>query len=274
MDLDSELYDVGDIQAESFNSSRFLSYSFAIRDSLLNVGPIGDFAVGHASYLSEEFSESPVRQLEVVACSGYSKNGALCVLQRNIKPHVISSFDNLVSCYDMWSVTVRHPSEPFDSTGYHKFLVISRGSSTMILELGRELQELEKSQFYTTGPTIYAGSLLNQERIIQVYASGIRLLDADCNMVQEVPLDKALLITACSVAGDFVLLQLSNDTVSLLKIDEKQQTLSFESQPSIVNVIFVLPFFDDCNHLSSFFFIFFSFILLFSFFLFFFCVCV
>ena len=238
LDLDSELYGADDIEAEtSVSTSRLHSYTFSVRDSLLNVGPIGDFAVGDPAFLSEEFTDKSFRHLEVVACSGYAKNGALSVLQRNVKPQVVTSFDSLGSCYDLWSILVSHRDVEADPQGFHKFLVISREASTMILELGEELRELEKSSFYVSGPTIHAGSIWNQECIIQVYASGIRLLDARCALLQEVPLDKEFYITACSVAGDFALIQLSNDTVRFLKIDE-QKNLSFENMLPLVNVRF------------------------------------
>jgi len=210
-------------------------FTFFVRDSLVNVGPIGDFAIGNPPDLSEEFSSENSHQLDVVACSGYGKTGALSVLQRTVKPHIVASWDNIGSSYDLWSIYVRQPGSPPDETKYDKILVISGKSNTHILELGEDYQGLANSHFHTSGPTIYAGSIMNQERVIQVYSTGIRLLDAGFLLVQEVPVSKESHITACSAEGDFVLIQHSNDTVSLLKMDSAQGNLSFESLSPNVN---------------------------------------
>ena len=41
--------------------------------------------------------------LELVTCSGRGKNGALCVLQREVRPQVVTTFE-LPGCSDMWTV--------------------------------------------------------------------------------------------------------------------------------------------------------------------------
>lgn len=87
-----------------------------------------------------------------------------------------------------------------DVETYDKYLFISKKFRTMViityfsifcfslsmkcefnfqvLATGEELQELEHSEFYSDGPTIAVGSLLNQLRIVQVYSGGLYLLDA------------------------------------------------------------------------------------------------
>ena len=59
-------------------------------DSLLNIGPCGDMAVGEPAFLSEEYDSSRDPCVEIVTTSGHGKNGALSVLQRTIKPQVSS----------------------------------------------------------------------------------------------------------------------------------------------------------------------------------------
>ena len=42
------------------------------------------------------------------------------------------------------------------------------------------MQEITKPQersFYLNGPTIFAGTILDNEYIVQVYTSGVRILD-------------------------------------------------------------------------------------------------
>lgn len=44
--------------------------------------------MGEPAFLSEEFSNNLDPDVEIVTTSGYGKNGALCILQRSIRPQV------------------------------------------------------------------------------------------------------------------------------------------------------------------------------------------
>lgn len=44
--------------------------------------------MGEPAFLSEEFAHNQNPDVELVTTSGYGKNGALCVLQRSIRPQV------------------------------------------------------------------------------------------------------------------------------------------------------------------------------------------
>lgn len=57
-------------------------------DSLLNIGPCGDIAMGEPAFLSEEYENAVDPCVELVTTSGHGKNGALSILQRSIKPQV------------------------------------------------------------------------------------------------------------------------------------------------------------------------------------------
>lgn len=63
--------------------------SLQVMDSLLNIGPCGDVAMGEPAFLSEEYDNSVDPCVELVTTSGHSKNGALSILQRSIKPQVL-----------------------------------------------------------------------------------------------------------------------------------------------------------------------------------------
>lgn len=45
--------------------------------------------MGEPAFLSDEFLGSQDPDIELVTTSGYGKNGALCVLQKSIRPQVI-----------------------------------------------------------------------------------------------------------------------------------------------------------------------------------------
>ena len=59
---------------------------------------------------------------------------------------------------EMWTVMLKHSSE---QTPFHKYLVLSRETSTAVLEAGQEFRQLENSQFYTSGPTVSVGVSFN-----------------------------------------------------------------------------------------------------------------
>lgn len=44
--------------------------------------------MGEPAFLSEEFANGVDPDVELVTTSGYGKNGALCVLQRSLRPQV------------------------------------------------------------------------------------------------------------------------------------------------------------------------------------------
>lgn len=44
--------------------------------------------MGEPAFLSEEFANHLDPDVEIVTTSGYGKNGALCILQRSIRPQV------------------------------------------------------------------------------------------------------------------------------------------------------------------------------------------
>ncbi|URD80127.1 cleavage and polyadenylation specificity factor subunit [Musa troglodytarum] len=70
-------------------------FSFIVRDSLINVGPLKDFSYGlrinadpNATGIAKQSN------YELVCCSGHGKNGALCVLQQSIRPELITEVNS------------------------------------------------------------------------------------------------------------------------------------------------------------------------------------
>ena len=52
--------------------------------------------------------------------------------------------------------------------GEHAYLLLSRSDSTMVLQTGQEIAELDSSGFATQTPTVYAGNLGGGNYIVQV----------------------------------------------------------------------------------------------------------
>ncbi|KAJ3661317.1 hypothetical protein Zmor_006602 [Zophobas morio] len=148
-------------------SLQITSYIFEVCDSLLNIGPCGNISLGEPAFLSEEFSDGVDLDLELVTTAGYGKNGALCVLQRSIRPQIVTTF-TLPGCSNMWTV---HAGED-----KHAFLILSQEDGSMILQTGDEINEIDNTGFATHIPTVYAGNLGNLKYIVQVTSNAVRLL--------------------------------------------------------------------------------------------------
>ncbi|KAK3924905.1 Cleavage and polyadenylation specificity factor subunit 1 [Frankliniella fusca] len=199
------------------------SYIFEVCDSLLNIGPCGDVAMGEPAFLSEEFSSNTQDpDIELVTTSGYGKNGALCVLQRSVRPQVVTTFE-LPGCIDMWTViSSSHVSDDIsviDNDPTHAFLILSQRSSTMVLQTGREINEVDQSGFSTEGATVYAGNLGLNKYIIQVSQLGVRLLQGD-EQLQHIPLDLGSPVTFASSADPYVVILTEDGQVMLLTLRE------------------------------------------------------
>lgn len=178
--------------------------------------------MGEPAFLSEEFTHNGDPDLELVTTAGYGKNGALCVLQRSVRPQVVTTFE-LPGCVHMWTVMgpptdrkeKKENSEEqaqedkaadpaFANT--HAFLILSRSDSSMILQTDQEINELDHSGFSTQNPTVFAGNLGEGRYVLQVCPMGVRLLDGT-RQLQHIPLDVGSPIIGGSLADPHVLIQ-------------------------------------------------------------------
>ena len=80
------------------------TFSFSVSDSLINVGPLKDFAYG-LRINADLKATGIVKQsnYELMCCSGHGKNGALCILQQSIRPERITEVE-LPGCKGIWTV--------------------------------------------------------------------------------------------------------------------------------------------------------------------------
>ncbi|XP_030026309.2 cleavage and polyadenylation specificity factor subunit 1 [Manduca sexta] len=155
-------------------STQLTSYVFEVCDSLLNICPIGDVSMGEPQLVAED-SRADSPHIELVACSGRGKNGALTVLQRSVRPQLITAF-NLPGCIDMWSVLGECPDGTRETEGTHAYLILTQEDSTMVLQTGQEINEVDNSGFMTSAPTVFAGNLGTSKFMVQVTTVAIRLI--------------------------------------------------------------------------------------------------
>eukprot|EP00026_Physarum_polycephalum_P000594 Phypoly_transcript_00595.p1 GENE.Phypoly_transcript_00595~~Phypoly_transcript_00595.p1 ORF type:complete len:1399 (+),score=296.34 Phypoly_transcript_00595:319-4197(+) len=92
-------------------------YTFAVWESILNIGPVSDSIVGESqdpASNSHQDTDNHKRQLELVTCSGHGKNGSIVVLQRTIRPDLVTAFE-LPGCRGVWTVYSDVKEEKDDS---------------------------------------------------------------------------------------------------------------------------------------------------------------
>lgn len=216
-DIDLEVYGGSADDIAGASTSRITSYSFEVCDSLLNVGPCGNVSMGEPAFLSEEFAAVAKADpdVELVSTSGHGKNGALCVLQQTIRPQVVTTFE-LPGVTDMWTVVGDTPGSA--ASNGHAFLILSRAESTMVLQTGQEINELDKSGFLTKEPTVFCGNLGDNKYIVQVAQKAVRLLNGT-ELLQNLTLDLGSPIIHVSCADPHLLALTEDGQLVLLSLD-------------------------------------------------------
>lgn len=153
-----------------------VSYTFEICDILLNIGPCGNSLVAESSADMSEFASGGVgdetskhhlmpHSIDLVTSSGYAKNGAISLLQRSLRPDLIATFQ-IPDVIDMWSLVNDSEHSPYSPT----YLFLSKGNSTVVLQIANEITELDKdtTAFCTKSATIYCANILNNKYLMQV----------------------------------------------------------------------------------------------------------
>ncbi|KAG1650025.1 Cleavage and polyadenylation specificity factor subunit 1 [Nymphon striatum] len=228
--------------SEAQTATQITQYTFEVCDSLINIGPLCNISMGEPAFLSEEYSGSIDPDVELVSTSGHAKNGALSVLQRTIRPQVVTTFQ-LPGCTNMWTVIGSKLTAPDKTTngfeksedveeisdddegkskeGFedsHAFLIISRDESTMILQTGQEINELDHSGFSTQSQTVFAGNIGENKYIVQVTPVGVRLLEG-VNQLQHIPLlDIGSEAVFASIADPYLIIMCDDGQVLIMTL--------------------------------------------------------
>lgn len=175
-EVDEDLIELEVYGSEIQTSICLESYSFEVCDSIINIGPCSQASLGEPAYISEEFSNDE-HDVELLCTSGHGKNGALSVLHRSIKPQLVTTF-HLDGYKDMWTV--------YGENDFHSFMILTNADSTLVLQTGEEINELDSSGFATREHTVFVCNM--NKFILQVLKNSVRLLNGS-EQLQSVPLD-------------------------------------------------------------------------------------
>ncbi|KAI8896608.1 CPSF A subunit region-domain-containing protein, partial [Globomyces pollinis-pini] len=267
-ELDDELYGgTGSKMKSSIKKKGVqLPIKYRVMDTILVTGPIRDISVGKpATYSSHKFEgELSEADLEITACAGYGAHGSLIVFNESIRPRIISSFD-LAGVEDMWSVKVRPSNEKSHNSenDFHKFLVLSRENGTSVLATGEEFLELEQNEYYTAGPTVMVGTILNESLIIQIHPDGIVLLKSSGMRISETLIgSEERWIVSCSISDPYVGLLMNTDELIVFEVKDTFEISMVKELKTKVPVACItmycdgkkkrhMPFLSECKQTHS-----------------------
>lgn len=204
-ETDEDLIELEVYGSEIQTSICLESYSFEVCDSIINIGPCSQASLGEPAYISEEFA-SDEHDVELLCTSGHGKNGALSVLHRSIKPQLVTTFQ-LDGYQDMWTV--------FSENDFHSFMILTNSDSTLVLQTGEEINELDSSGFATREHTVFVCNI--NKFIVQVLRNSVRLLNGS-EQLQNVPLDFGSPIIHGSSSNPYIVLLTEDGHIIVLTV--------------------------------------------------------
>lgn len=102
-------------------------------------------------------------------------------------------------------------------------MILSQKTSTLVLQTGHEINEIENTGFSTAQPTIFVGNLGNNRFIIQVTTKSIRLLQST-RLIQNVPIEVGSPVVQVSLCDPYVCIKVLNGQVITLALRETRGT--------------------------------------------------
>ncbi|KAI0990420.1 hypothetical protein GJ496_001342 [Pomphorhynchus laevis] len=216
----SELYQRMSNRIVDSDKLTLFSYSFAIADIISNYGPYGQTTIAPPSFLADEMTGCKRNQFDLVSIGGCSKTACISIQYQTIRPQIVTSIE-LPDCDHTWTV---RSSE--DNSIYHDFLIISQESgSTVVLQTGQDITEVDSSGFDTESSTVMAGNIGDSNLIIQITPKAAYLMKG-IHRIQKLELvgaDDPVIVSA-DVTGRFVAICNSANKLSLIVLDDSSET--------------------------------------------------
>ncbi|KAF8371693.1 cpsf-1 [Pristionchus pacificus] len=210
-DLDRELYgEEEDEHTEVKLTQTIERWEWSELDRLPSIGPIMSITAGKPKDLSREFDTKDIPVYDLVTASGRDLQGSMCIMQRTIRPNIISS-SIIEGAHQLWAVGVRED-------GSHRYLIIARERSTIVLELEDEMIEIEQPIFIVDEQTITAGELADGAIAVQVTTQSICLVGGDAEQLQCLEVESNFPVMAASIVDPYVSILTENGKVVIYQL--------------------------------------------------------
>ena len=197
------------------------SYSLATMDSLNNIGPCGQVEIIHSPHVNDAYedirNDSRDRNMDLCILTGKGKSGSVSLLQKSVRPNVVTLFPFQHNYADMWTLN--------DEQGkHHTLLVITKKDQTMVFKTGANIEELKRDDcgLATTARTIFCSTMAGGRYIVQVLPRAVILVvQATQQKLQHMPIDLDGQIVEAVECDPFLVILTSKGTILNLCLVEK-----------------------------------------------------
>jgi len=190
------------------------------RDTIFQLGPIVDLVVIPPRY------SPPAGTLldpgEILAATGHQHQSCLARCTYQVQTREWQRIPS-AGCRRVWSLYADH-----DGTGMHQeeqaFLLLSLSKSSVILDIRRGFEQAADTRVLLPSPTIAAGNLAQRRLIAQVHRTGIRLLDANLDVVYEedmllAALEPGTAVSGASVVDPYIAVWFTNHRLQVWRLE-------------------------------------------------------
>ena len=204
-DDDDDLYGETSVPVQfsaQVGSSKAGDLRFKVHDRLLSIAPLRDITIGKPAFFEDAEGAKNLRcvtsELQLACAIGRGKSGSIATLTKDICPRVVGRFE-FPEAREFWTLRVRKPvlkalqvekgaaavGGDYDtSLQYDRFIIVSKvdldgyHTSDVYALTSGGFEALTGTEFDpAAGFTVEAGTMGNENRIIQVLKSEIRCYD-------------------------------------------------------------------------------------------------
>ena len=189
-------------------------YELKTLDSMNNIGPCANAELIHSSYTNDQLDEdSRDRNMDLMVLTGRGKSGGISLLQKSVRPAVVTPFPFPTQYNDMWTLS---KSEDLTS-----LLVITKKDQTKVFKTGSSIEELKREEcgLSTTARTVYCGTLNNGDYIVQVLPRAVILVNHENQeKLQHLPIDLDGVIAEAASCDPFLVIVTSKGSILTLSL--------------------------------------------------------
>ena len=157
-------------------------------------------------------TDSRDRNMDLMVLTGKGKSGAITMLQKSIRPNVVTPFPFPQAYNDMWTLND-------NESEYNSLLVITKKDETMIFKTGSQIEQLKRDEcgLTTADKTVYCCTMNNGSYIIQVLPRAVILVDQNNQQkLQNMPIALDGVIVESASSDPFLVILTSKGSIQSL----------------------------------------------------------
>ncbi|VUC20740.1 unnamed protein product [Clonostachys rosea] len=236
--------------------------NFRVNDSLICIAPINDFTCGKPAFAlsSEEatLAKGVTADLELACAVGKGRAGSIAVINRGVQPKIIGRFE-FPEARGFWTVRVKKPApnaltatagsgHDYDAAGhYDKYMIVAKvdldgyETSDVYALTAAGFESIKDTEFEpAAGFTVEAGTMGNENRIIQVLKSEVRCYDGDLGLAQILPMfdedtNTEPRVLSASISDPYLLLVRDDSNIFLAQIQRNNELEEVDKDGSPLN---------------------------------------